>query len=406
PFARLSGAPYWTWKSPSAWGNKLQDVIELERMESAWTADGEIELMAEGDTYPRPRFMCPASYLEGFDTALRAAGCMGGILKYAIDYTSSVDYERGYIKAHKRNRALYRSIDMMFGNKRACGIRVYESMRKVADADLDIYKNSGEGAQNMFFSMAARLLDCQAIPTVYEGDGTCGIAFGENARHLDESARKKGLIIDALAAKILYEQGIDVGIESIGKRVSTAVEYFYDYDERVTTYGVGSYDHKFNKNIRVLSEARYNGTFSLMSKNADNISVPISYTYENADGERFLVLNVDMLDCTDTYIGRFMRVSLRGRQIADNVEWLSGNKLPAYCGGNPLLYMIAKRGEDSLSVGLWNFFADPTFENVVELSEEYKEISFIGGASGRLDGNKVYLSDIPAYGFAAFEVKK
>ena len=51
-------------------------------MESAWTKNGEIEIMAEGDVYPRPRTLCPASCLEGFDTAIRASGCTDGVLKY------------------------------------------------------------------------------------------------------------------------------------------------------------------------------------------------------------------------------------------------------------------------------------------------------------------------------------
>ena len=406
PFARLSGAPYWAAKNPGSWGNTLADVIELERMESSWTADGEIELMAEGDTYPRPRFICPASYLEGFDTALRASGCINGILKYAIDYISSSDYERGYIQAHKRNRELYREIDAFFGDKRLCGVRVYESMKKVADADLDMGKEPHTYTQNMFFSMAARLLDCQGIPTVYEGDGACGIAFGENARHLDESARKGGLIIDALAAKILHEQGIDVGIEKIGERVTTAAEYFYEYNETTATYGVGSYAHKFKKDIRVLSEAGKNGAFSLMSERSDDISVPLSYTYENADGERYFVLNVDLLDCEDRYVGRFLRVSLRGRQIFDNIEWLSGKRLPAYCTNNPFVYLLAKESDDGLTVGVWNFFADPIFEPVVMLGDDYSSIKLAGKACGSLDGRCVRLSEIAPYSFAFFEVKK
>ncbi len=406
PFARLSGAPYWAAKNPGSWGNTLADVIELERMESSWTADGEIELMAEGDTYPRPRFICPASYLEGFDTALRASGCIDGILKYAIDYISSSDYERGYIQAHKRNKELYREIDAFFGDKRACGVRVYESMRKVSDAELDAYKEPRVYAQNMFFSMAARLLDCQGIPTVYEGDGACGIVFGENARQLDENARKGGLIIDALAAKILHAQGIDVGIDKIGERVSTAAEYFYEYNETTATYGVGAYAHKFKKDIRILSESRKNGAFSLMSEKSEDVCVPISYTYENAEGERYFVLNVDLLDCADRYIDRFLRVGLRGRQIFDNMEWLSGKRLHAYCANNPFVYILAKENEDGLAVGMWNFFADPIVEPVVTFAEDYSSVKVGGNAYAELDGRSVRLSEIPPHGFTFFEVQK
>lgn len=68
PILRLIGAPYWA--KGKAWGNALQDVVELERMEASWNKYSDIELMAEGDAYPRPRLNCAANYVEGFDTAI------------------------------------------------------------------------------------------------------------------------------------------------------------------------------------------------------------------------------------------------------------------------------------------------------------------------------------------------
>ena len=95
----------------------------------------------------------------------------------------------------------------------------------------------------------------------------------------------------------------------------------------------------------------------------------------------------------------------RSKQLADSIKWLSGKKLPAYSCGNPDLYIMAKKDETAMSVGLWNCFADPVFDAAIELDEEYKEVEFIN-CNGKLDGDKVYLSDIAAYGFAGFEVKK
>lgn len=75
PFVRLIGAPYWA-AMGMLWGNRIQDVIELERMQLGWRReeDGDIEVFSEGDVYPRPRFRVPAAYLEALDTALRADG--------------------------------------------------------------------------------------------------------------------------------------------------------------------------------------------------------------------------------------------------------------------------------------------------------------------------------------------
>ncbi|MCQ2414112.1 MAG: hypothetical protein MJ082_04890, partial [Clostridia bacterium] len=97
PFLRLIGAPYWA--AEKQWGNRLQDVIELERIQRSWGGEG-IEIFAEGDAYPRPRFHTPASYVELFDAALRVDGSLDGILKYMADYTSSASYETGYFDRH------------------------------------------------------------------------------------------------------------------------------------------------------------------------------------------------------------------------------------------------------------------------------------------------------------------
>ena len=408
PFARLSGAPYWASGEPTAWGNHLQDVVELERMERAWIGDVDIELMAEGDGYPRPRTKCPASYLEGFDTAVRASGNIGGILKYAIDYTSSPKYERGYVEFHKRNRELYDIIDSSFSGKEPCGIRVYEKPNKAGAMDVTDKKDPRRSIQFSFFSAAARLLGAQAIPTTYEGRGVCGIAFGENVKYLDDEARRGGLIIDGSGAKILHTMGIDVGIEELGSSVNTVAEYFRAYDDIAATYKTKVNDHRFSSSINILSEGWQTGVgVSLLGENSGNGVFPMSYTYENADGERYLVLNTDLGDCAEFCDIGFIRNYFRGRQIADSVEWLSrGKRLPAYTYGNPNIYMMAKEKDGTLSVGIWNFYADIVIEPTVELGEAYSELKILYGGDGRLEADKVKLSDIPAYGFAAFEVKK
>ncbi|MBO5198723.1 MAG: hypothetical protein J6B85_09450 [Lachnospiraceae bacterium] len=102
---------------------------------------------------------------------------------------------------------------------------------------------------------------------------------------------------------------------------------------------------------------------------------------------------------------RYQQRYARSRQYGEQVQWLSGKKLPAYTYGNPALYMQCKRDEDSCAVGLWDFFADTAVEPVVELDEEYLEIEWIN-CGGRLAGNQVYLTDIPPLGFAGFEVRK
>lgn len=387
PLVRLIGAPYWAVEK--SWGNSLQDVIELERMESAWSKTDEIEVMAEGDAYPRPRTACPASYLEGFDTAIRASGCTDGILKYGIDYVSDADYETGYAKFHERNSDIYIKIDNVFRNKTHCGVRVYESMKKISDMVVPTKVNKIVNMENLFFSKAARTLCYNTIPTVYEGDGICGIVFDENARNLPLKALKNGLIIDIAAAEILSERGIDVGLESIGEATGGPEEHFISNDNHISAHGSTVYNIKLKDTAEVLSDIK-----------TEQGIVPMSYRYENADGHRFFVLNINTRNNADNPLKHYAR----SRQYAEQIEWLGGQKLPAYTYGHPAMYIQCKKGENTLAVGLWNFFADMAFEPVIELDREYSEIKFIN-CSGRLLKDKVYLTDIPPFGFVAFEVK-
>jgi len=388
PLVRLIGAPYWAVRK-SFGGNSLQDVIELERMESAWTKKGDIEIMAEGDVYPRPRTQCPASYLEGFDTAIRASGCTDGILKYGIDYVSNADYETGYAKFHERNREIYKKIDKMFGKKSHCGVRVYESMKKVADMVAPTAVNKKVHIQDLFFSKAARTLAYNTIPTVYEGSGICGIVFDENARNLSLEDLNNGLIIDIAAAEILMERGVDVGIEKIGEETSGSEEHFVNDNNHILTTNAKVYEIKLKENAEILSNI----------KTPQSI-LPMSYRYENSNGQRFLVLNINTRFGSDNPLKHYAR----SRQYAEQVQWLSGQKLPAYSYGNPALYMQCKCDESALAVGLWNFFADTVIDPIIELGKEYSKIKFIN-CDGNIDGDKVYLTDIPPFAFVAFEVK-
>jgi hypothetical protein len=248
-----------------------------------------------------------------------------------------------------------------------------------------------------YFSSAARSFAATSIPTCYEGDGVVGACYGEAAWSLPAGALRNGLILDAVAAKVLHDQGVDVGIRSLGRAVSVPAENFTVDGERIDAYQSRPFDHVLAETARVESYGEFEGR-----------RIPMSYTYENADGERFLVLNFDTRVVGKELYAPSTRHYARSRQYAEAVKWLSKDKasLPAYSYGNPDLYILAKKGEDgSMTVGLWNFCIDSIFDPRVELDGEYSEIRFLNG-TGILSGSTVTLSDLPAYGFAAFEVKK
>jgi hypothetical protein len=242
----------------------------------------------------------------------------------------------------------------------------------------------------LMFPKASFMLAYNSIPTTYEGDGVCGICFDESARSLPKETLKNGWILDIAAAEILSSRGVDVGLESIGARVRGAEERFLDENLYILARDTETYDVRLKQGAQVLSEIQ----------TAEGC-VPASYRYENADGNRFLVLNFN----TRSKKNHLLKHYARGKQIAESVAWLSGEKLPAYSYGNPNLYIQAKKGEDgSMAVGLWNFFADSVLTPVVELDLEYSSAEFVN-CTGHLDGNRVTLSELPAFGFAFFEVK-
>jgi hypothetical protein len=267
------------------------------------------------------------------------------------------------------------------------GIRLYEYHEKAASAVLPTMDSAGDRLDHFLFSQAARVLAQNAIPSVYEGEGVTGMAFGENARHLPAEALKKGMILDIAAAKILQERGIDTGLQTVGGKIKPAEERFLS-GNHITMFDAHAYDITLKEQAEVLSFGD---------------DVPLSYRYENADGQRFLVLNL----ATDILVKRafIWKHYARGRQIAENTSWLSGEKLPASAVGNPSLYLQCKTDGESLTVGLWNLHPDPAFAPVVQLAEAYGQIECLN-TSGALCGDRVELAEIPPFGFAAFTVRK
>lgn len=392
PFVRLIGAPYWAVNK--GWGNRLQNIIELERMEKSWCEDEDIEIFAEGDVNPRPRINCPANYLELFDMAIRADGRLDGILKYGIDYTSNPDYETGYAERHLRNKPVYDEIHRSFDDKKVCGVRVYEKMNKFSEMVIPDEVAGTCNVQDIFFSPAARMMSDCSIPTIYNGDGVCGIAFAENINMVPEEAMKNGIIIDARAASILQAKGIDTGIISVGNKIKTNIEYFADMDEYVNCT-CEAYDMKISDKARILSRFLY-----FAENGITQSEIVASYLYENNKGYKFLVFTFD-----GYFNGEAIyRSYARSYQIKNTIEQFFNRKLPAYSYGNPDFYIIAKKNGPEMAVAMFNCFADSVLEPVIELDKKYSDIKFIN-CNGKMMDNKVYLDEIAPFAFAGIVVK-
>ena len=399
PFLRTTGAPYWS----VMWSNRpLGEIIEYERTQCFWCADTHIEVVSEGDTFPRPRYVCPASFLECFDMILQADGTPDGILKYALDYTSDVDYETGYLDAMVQNAPLYRAIREHFSAKKAVGFRPYNRMNLLPEKDFS--QTDMPLSEESIRYPSQHFAITNNLPTSYtEGVNIC---FGENARYITQDELLCGNIIDLSAAKILMERGIDVGITRI------------DTMETIVSNGITdhlvAYYPKENRYVTLRSNIlpgilHHRDTAEiLMQYRYGEKSFPGVYRYQNQAGQRFLVYPFEA-EAAAPFSSWFSRGVNYGwiqnyanrRLLIETYSWLAGKPLLAYLDGNhPYAYTLVKQDNRSVSVGVWNLNADPIREARIVVNAPMGSVAFLNG-SGHVEGNTVVLDTVlQPYAFA------
>lgn len=393
PFLRLIGAPYWT-DIRVFHTTGLGSIIDLERMQLKWCREmaPEMEVFTEGDAYPRPRYNVPALYLEGFHQVAEAEGQSDGILKYMIDYIYNPLYETGYIDRHHRFSSLRGELKKVFAGKQTAGVYIHEVMHKLHDMDCT---GLGEGEiisrftpASVNFALAAAL-PVSFVRTEYT---ETALIFGENAKYMDEKLKKMPMILDASAAQILTERGMDVGLAACEPMEVPVSEFFPKEAETIPTETGGSFFR-----ITPAEGAQAVSTF-------DN-GAPAAYTYENRDGVRFLVyaFSAEGLNCSSALLRSYPRQAQLFRAIA----WMQKRSLPAEVRKEQGAYVLCRKSEDEMAVGIWNFGHDIVLPGSVPLDGMYREISGIGDTKAALDGNTALIENMvfPG-GFAGFLVRK
>ncbi|MBR5307879.1 MAG: hypothetical protein IKU43_03845 [Clostridia bacterium] len=389
PYLRTIGAPYH--------GSYVGYAVENTRMQASWCRDYGIEVFAEGDTYYRPRYICPSSRLELFDMGLLASGELDGVLKYMFDYVRPVGYETGYAERHYRINKQRAEIAEIFKDKKNVGVRVCEVLQKFESWEYpeEIHPKLVAFMERASRSQSQLLLSRNAIPLVYEKTDYPITLFGENARYVTESDLENGAIIDISAAKILKSRGIDTGYIS-SEKASYSYETFTaenDYIERIE----GLAYHKVNasEKVEVLTKMMPAGDVGV-------------YRYENENGQKFLVFPYDAYDPDNADNIPYMCNYYRKKQLSDSIEWLCGKKLPTVVDPkHPMLYQQTSENEDksAMSVLFLNSFDDYETDVEITLYKQYKTVRFVN-CTGKLCGSKVIIDRIDAHGFAAFEVRE
>lgn len=399
PFLRLIGAPYWV--AVHAFGNNgIGCIIDTERMQAAWCSDftGEAEIFSEGDVYPRPRYKTPSVLVECFDQVLLAEG-MPGILKYMLDYEQEPLYETGYIDRHVKNAPLREEIKSMFSGKISCGIYVHEIMHKAAEMDYTGYAD-GDIASGII-PASAKFANALSLPTFYRAESgiSAGMIFGGNAIHTDKIPAKALKILDFTAAKILAEKGTDTGFDSF--EILEKAPSYENYPDTGIRGMSGS-------SIRCECGGRfYNVKTKPQAKTLSffNGKMPSSYLYTNADGETFLVYCFDMvtIDMKTPLIMNYYRQA----QLYDVIRKYAPDALPASLSKEQMAYILCKKNEKELSVGIWNFGEEICLPENIRISSEYKSVKFIR-AEGTYDQSGRVSIDTPLmpYQFAGFVASK
>lgn len=385
PFLRLIGAPYWT--AGHAFGTTgLGSVIDLERMQFAWCREtaSEIELMSEGDVYPRPRYKVPSSYLEAFHQVLTAEG-NHDILKYMLDYTYDPDYETGYIRRHVRSAPLRESIAEAFADTDPAGIYVFEEMRRLAGMDC-----TGIPEDRLAYrlvSAAANFTGTLSLPISFERSKytEAAVIVGDNAGYAPEDVVSMPLVLDAKAAVILTERGFDVGLESCERMVKPSAETFSD-SRKMPVDTDGQY-FAFGLKAGAYADSFY-----------DN-GMPAVYRYDRPDGNPVIVyaFGMESVSMESAMIKNYCRQEQLMRLLP--VKLTEIRKEPG-------AYVLTRKSEDGLVVGIWNFGSDVLCPEKITLDGDYTSLTPIGKTEAALSGNEVTLGEmVPPYGFAGFTAK-
>lgn len=401
PFLRFTSAPYWL--HAQRFGQApLPTLIEFARMQAAWAKNEDIEVFTECDTYPHDRFHTPLSHVQCFDTATMLTKDVG-VLKYFYHYPCKPETERGYVNAHLAQAENCAALQKAFYTKEEVGVRVYEPMHRLASATLpekfDPARSQKQIMSRYAFSEAQKMLSVNAIPTVYEGRGLCGIVFGENASDLTDEALQGGLILDVTAAEVLQKRGIDVGLRSASPLDMTVLEDF----------GIGTpvsvYFATDLCNVHVAEGARVISEFvdTDYLTNAPRRRVPSAYLYENAQGQRFLVYALRAQNQPENS-GMYWSYR-RGAQIAAAIEWLGGKPLPVDCTGEPYGYCRCNENENSVAVAYFNCTSDGIETLDFKFARDVKNVSIIGAKGTQTDARTVRVEDIRGYGYVAIEAE-
>ncbi len=234
PFIRGCGAPYWSRTAEHI------GAIEFSRQQREWVRHvPEIEVFAEGDTFPQRTFCTAAASLEAFDEGLTAAG-FPGILSYQFSYGENSTSDPAFEKLTVERKEFHRQLrDFSPAEWAELGFAPAASESGFLARDPELTPWSSFVTSVPALEVLPRLgVPCAfgnaAMPVILAGEECAAFSDAE----LD-AMLARGAVIDAPAAEALLKRKIDLGIAELSRLQEIPATERYSNRVSVPLYTAG-----------------------------------------------------------------------------------------------------------------------------------------------------------------------
>jgi hypothetical protein len=227
---------------------------------------------------------------------------------------------------------------------------------------------------------AMRGLEGHGIPTTYESEEPAAMATGQTLRAFSEaeveSLLKRGLFLDAVAARVLIERGMGDAIGLAGAEppvwldelgAFSAEEFVHrPWGGRDRTYLTLTLpDLSGRPHVSVLTPMESAAVTSWLVDPDTRRLLPGMIAFENRWGGRVVVHALDWASaCGPSFFHPFRRQQLQGA-----FRWLARGQLPVLVNGGVFPLGVRKDTEEGTLLGLFNLSLDPWPEVVWTLGD-------------------------------------
>ena len=222
---------------------------------------------------------------------------------------------------------------------------------------------------------------------------------GENAKYAPEDVVNMPLLLDAYAARILTERGFDVGLAGCEPMDKPTSETFPERKAWTETIPA--------RVMPVDTNGRFWGLTPTEGAETDsfyNNGAPAIYSYLRKNGAPVVVyaFDIETISTESAMVKNYCRQEQLLRMLHPALVEIRKE---------PGAYVITRKTDDKLVVGIWNFGSDMLLPEYIQLDDEYSTILPIGKTDAELiwasEMDRVTLRGmIPPYCFAGFVVKK